>query len=72
MRIARDGLQGLTAARDFLPDVLLLDLGLPGLDGFELCRTLHEDPALATVRFIAISGCAQSNDVERSLGAGFD
>ncbi len=72
VRVARDGLEGLAAARQFLPEVLLLDLGLPSLDGYELCRTLRGDPAFASSRFIATSGYAQTSDVERSMKAGFD
>ncbi len=72
VRIARDGREGLAMAREFLPEVLLLDLGLPDLDGYELCRTLRAEPAFAGARFIATSGYAQNSDVECSREAGFD
>ncbi len=72
VRVARDGLEALTAAREFVPTVLLLDLGLPGIDGYELCRTLRAESAFANAHFIATSGYAQTADVERSLAAGFD
>ena len=72
VRVAHDGPSGLTAAREFGPDVLLLDLGLPGLNGFDIARTLRAEPAFANTLFIAISGYAQQEDRERSLAAGFD
>ena len=72
VRIAHDGLEGLAVAREFRPGVLLLDLGLPGLDGYELCRALRAEPEFAAARIIATSGYAQNSDVERSLEAGFD
>ena len=52
--------------------MLLLDLGLPGLDGYELARTLRSDPEFHKAVFIAISGYAQEADRARSLAAGFD
>ncbi len=72
VRLAHDGVQGLEAAGEFHPEVLLLDLGLPGLDGYELCRTLRAQAELAGARFVAISGYAQKSDVERALASGFD
>ncbi|MEO7319341.1 MAG: hybrid sensor histidine kinase/response regulator, partial [Chthoniobacteraceae bacterium] len=72
VRIAHDGLEGLAMAREFRPEVLLLDLGLPGLDGYELCRALRAESEFAAARIIATSGYAQSSDVERSREAGFD
>ena len=72
VQTARNGLDGLRLASAFRPEVLLLDLGLPDLDGYELCRTLRSKPDFQTARFIAISGYAQKADIERSLDAGFD
>jgi signal transduction histidine kinase len=70
--VAHDGLEGVDVARQFHPTVLLLDLGLPGLDGYELCRTLRAQEEFKSARFIAISGYAQKSDIELSRSAGFD
>ena len=70
--IAHDGTRALELARDFHPLVFLLDLGLPGLDGYELARILHADPQFALSHMIAISGYAQESDFARSRDAGFD
>lgn len=72
VRVTHDGPDGIIAAREFVPEVLLLDLGLPGLDGYEVASTLRADPRLRTALFIAISGYAQDSDRSRSIAAGFD
>jgi two-component system CheB/CheR fusion protein len=72
VRLAHDGLAGLQAAKDFLPEVLLLDIGLPGLDGYALAAALRAEPSLADALFIAVSGYAQAKDQERARAAGFD
>ena len=72
VRVAHDGPGGIALAREFRPEVLLLDLGLPGLDGYEVARTLRAEPPFAHALIIAISGYAQDSDRERSLAAGFD
>jgi signal transduction histidine kinase len=71
VRIAHDGPEGLKAAYDFKPEVLLLDLGLPGIDGFELARRLRLD-GFAAALMIAISGYAHESDIQSSRAAGFD
>ncbi len=69
--MAYDGLGALKAAHDFKPDVFLLDLGLPGIDGYELARRLRAE-GFAGALMIAISGYAQQSDREGSRAAGFD
>jgi CheY-like chemotaxis protein len=71
VRVAHDGSEAIQAARDFKPDILLLDLGLPGIDGFELARRLRSD-GFASSRMIAISGYARESDIESARKAGFD
>ncbi len=71
VRVAHDGSEALQAARDFRPDILLLDLGLPGIDGYELARRLRAD-GFASARIIAISGYARASDIESAHRAGFD
>jgi CheY-like chemotaxis protein len=72
VRMAHDGPAGIIAAREFIPEVFLLDLGLPGLDGYEIARTLRTEPEFKNALFVAISGYAQEADQARSLAAGFD
>ncbi|MEX2205477.1 MAG: response regulator [Myxococcota bacterium] len=69
--VARDGGSAVERALSESPDVVLLDLGLPGVDGFEVCRILRER-SLTRARIIAITGYARDEDRRRSLEAGFD
>jgi PAS domain S-box-containing protein len=71
-RAAFEGPTGLVAARDLLPEVALLDIGLPAMDGYELARRLRELPGLASVKLVAVTGYGQSADRLRSENAGFD
>jgi signal transduction histidine kinase/ActR/RegA family two-component response regulator len=70
---AYDGVDGLSAAGDFHPDICLLDIGLPRMDGYELARRLR-DPARfpSELRLIAITGYGQAADRQRAVDAGFD
>jgi two-component system CheB/CheR fusion protein len=69
---AKDGVTALSAAAAFRPDVVLLDLVMPGLDGLEVARRLRGEPALAAVLLVAVTGLALPGDVARCLAAGFD
>ncbi len=71
-RLAPDGRTGLRLAREERPEIVLCDLGLPDMDGFEVARTLRADPVLQGVRLVALTGYAQPEDRERAFGAGFD
>ncbi|MGV3662303.1 MAG: chemotaxis protein CheB [Prosthecobacter sp.] len=71
-RIACTGLEALTVAAEFLPDVVLLDIGLPRMDGFEVARQLRAMPALSGVLLLAMSGYGCSTDLEKAKQAGFD
>jgi signal transduction histidine kinase len=70
--VAYNGRDGIAQARRFRPDVVLCDLGLPGMTGFEVARALRDDPATATARLIAVSGYGQDEDQRRARAAGFD
>ncbi len=70
--VAHDGPTGLAAAARFHPEVALLDIGLPVMDGYELARHLRELPGLAGVRLIAVSGYSQETDLEHAAAAGFE
>jgi PAS domain S-box-containing protein len=70
-RLAFDGPSALTAAAEFAPDVAVLDIGLPVMDGYELAARLREELGEQCPRLIALSGYGQENDRARSLAAGF-
>jgi signal transduction histidine kinase len=72
VRIAGSGADGVAAARQFHPDVVLCDLGLPGMNGYEVASTLRRDPATAAARLIALTGYGGEEDRRRSHEAGFD
>ena len=72
VRMVHDGREALAAARAFRPDIVICDIGLPGLDGYEVARQLRQEPGLEQVRLVALSGYALPHDRERSLEAGFD
>jgi CheY-like chemotaxis protein len=67
---AINGYAALETARRFKPQVVLLDLGLPGMDGFELCRRLKSEADLRHCRVVAVTGYAQDDYRERSKQAG--
>ena len=72
VRLARDGVSGLSEARDFQPEVVLCDLGLPGLSGFEVAARLHEQPECRGALLVALSGYGRDDDRRESQLAGFD
>ncbi len=70
--LAEDGDQGLQRAADTRPDLILLDMSLPGVDGWEVARRLKADPATAAISIIALTAHAMAGDRERALQAGCD
>ena len=70
--MAHDGVEGLAAAERLRPDVVLMDLGLPRIDGFDACRRIREQPWGKRMLLIAITGWGQDVDRRRSREAGFD
>jgi signal transduction histidine kinase/CheY-like chemotaxis protein len=70
--MAHDGVEGLAAAERLRPDVVLMDLGLPRIDGFDACRRIREQPWGKQMLMIAITGWGQDVDRRRSHEAGFD
>jgi two-component system CheB/CheR fusion protein len=70
--MAHDGLEALEAARDYRPEVAFLDIGMPGLDGYEVARRLRQEPGLEKVALVALTGWGQEQDRRRSREAGFD
>jgi signal transduction histidine kinase/DNA-binding response OmpR family regulator len=72
VQIAHDGYAALQLARDFVPEVALLDIGLPGLDGYELAKKLRDRPETSTCLMVAVSGYGQDEDRNRSRQASFE
>jgi two-component system, cell cycle response regulator len=69
---ARDGLEGIAAARREVPDLILCDIQLPGADGVEVCRQLKQDPALRNIPMVAVTAYAMVRDREKLLAHGFN
>jgi two-component system CheB/CheR fusion protein len=72
VRIEHDGAEALETLTRELPDIVLLDIGLPGLDGYEVAKRLRSHPGGEAVRIYAMTGYGQEEDRRRSLASGFD
>jgi two-component system CheB/CheR fusion protein len=72
VRVAYSGLTALQAAEKYEPHVIMLDIGLPDMTGYEVAQRLRRDPHLKPVTLIAASGYGQEVDRQRSEAAGFD
>ena len=72
VRVCYDGVNALTQAELFRPDVMLLDIGMPVLNGLELASRVRERPWGSRMRLIALTGWGQPEDLKRSERAGFD
>ncbi|MGN6135072.1 MAG: ATP-binding response regulator, partial [Aureliella sp.] len=70
--LAHDGLAAVEMAQQFRPDIILLDIGLPKLNGYQACRRIREQPWSAGMTIIALTGWGQEEDRRRSHEAGFD
>ena len=70
--IADSGVEGLARFGSFRPDVVLVDIGLPGMDGYEVARQARSLPDGKRIRLIALSGYGQDKDREKAREAGFD
>ena len=70
--VAYSGPDGVRAAEQYRPDVVLCDIGLPGLDGYGVARKLRDNPATAKARLIAVTAYGQDEDRRRSHEAGFE
>jgi CheY-like chemotaxis protein len=69
---AADGVAGLESAVTLAPDLALIDIGLPGIDGYEVARRLREHPVGRRLRLVALTGYGLPEDRERAMAAGFD
>jgi len=72
VRTASDGPSAVQAAIDYRPDVVLLDIGLPGLTGYEIAKRIRQQPLLKDVMLVALTGYGRDSDRQSSLDAGFD
>ena len=70
VQIARDGAAGVAAARDQPPDAIVLDIDLPVLDGYGVCRALKADPATAQIPIIMLTHCDEAQDALAGLDVG--
>jgi diguanylate cyclase (GGDEF)-like protein/PAS domain S-box-containing protein len=72
VRVAADGAAALQAAREHVPDLVISDIAMPGMDGYALCRALKDDPRLAAVPVLLFTRLTSLQDLVRSLEAGAD
>ncbi len=72
VRVAYTGLEGVRSAQEDPPDIVLCDIGLPGLDGYAVADRLRHNPATAKLRLIAVTGYGGEEDRRRALESGFN
>lgn len=72
VRLAHDGPTALAVALEHPPDVVVLDIGLPGMDGYEVARRLRSEPATRGAILVAVTGYGRDEDRQRAIAAGFD
>ncbi len=72
IQVAKDGLDTLERATLFRPDVILLDIMMPKLSGFEVCKTLKESPETRDVMILMVTALNELGDIERAVAAGTD
>ena len=69
---AHDGPSALSSASRHRPEIVLLDIGLPGMNGYDVAKEIRASPDLNAIRLVAITGYGQEGDRRRALDAGFD
>jgi two-component system CheB/CheR fusion protein len=72
VRVVHDGAVALDAARANVPDIMLVDIGLPGMNGYEVARAVRADPHLKQVVLVALTGYGRPDDKAAAMAAGFD
>jgi two-component system CheB/CheR fusion protein len=72
VEVARSGPEGIERAHAFVPEIVLCDIGLPEMDGYDVARAMRADPTLGRVTLVALTGYAGPDDIARAKAAGFD
>ncbi len=72
VRLAYTGAEGIALAREFMPHIILCDIGLPGMDGYQVVRTMRLDPDLHATSIVALTGYGRDKDRQQAQEAGFD
>ena len=72
VRTAHDGPTAVQVALDYQPDVVLLDIGLPGLNGYQVAKRIRQEPNLKNIVLVALTGYGQEADRQTALEAGFN
>lgn len=72
VRTAHSGVDAIQVALAWPPEAVVLDIGLPGMDGYEVARRLRAEPSLKNIKLVAITGYGSENDIQRARKAGFD
>lgn len=70
--LAEDGIEGIQKAQNHLPDFILLDIQLPGMDGFEVAKRMKQDELLKKIPIIAVTAYAMTGDKEKILSSNFN
>ena len=72
VRTAKDGTEAVAVAEEFRPELILLDIGMPGVDGFDVSEYIRQQPWGANITIVAVTGWPAEKFRERALDAGFD
>jgi CheY-like chemotaxis protein len=72
VQVAHDGMSALELAKSYGPEMVFLDIGMPGMDGYEVARRMRQQPGLENVVLAALTGWGQKEDRRRTADAGFD
>ena len=70
--VAADGPSAIQLCRDVHPDLVFLDVMMPGMDGYDVCRALKQDPATADIKVVVLTAFAQHSTMQQALAAGAD
>jgi CheY-like chemotaxis protein len=72
VQTAHDGQTAIDMAKSLLPDIAVVDIGLPGIDGYQVAESLRGDPATSAIRLIALTAYGSAEDRQKSMHSGFE